>query len=244
MQPPTTSYPHGYSGNQHGSSTGVKSHFLLPIPGWAVKTCHCTRHTGHYSATDHPRGIIRQVPYLAIPGTRPYPFIVDPPRPGLDQPPVKQESKACMLQDPESFHRLILYVTMVSGDGRPFSGHVTTAASTAVDKTSLLGHPRRPYLLLPYKKAGRGLYKEGGRRTTKSQLPSHHRRSISQAISFVFSLFLSETWDRLPLSQLVTPTQALRCKEIQYSPLPLDVGSSFARTRINPRVLSLHHHPD
>jgi hypothetical protein len=44
------------------------------------------------------------------------------PRPGLDQPPVKYESKACKPQDPESFHRLILYVTMVSGDGRPFSG--------------------------------------------------------------------------------------------------------------------------
>jgi hypothetical protein len=42
-----------------------------------------------------------------------------------------------------------------------------------------------------------------------------------------FSFFL-ETWDRLPLSQLVTPTQALRCKEIQYSsPLPLDVGPSL-----------------
>jgi hypothetical protein len=35
-----------------------------------------------------------------------------------------------------------------------------------------------------------------------------------------------ETWDRFPLSQLVTPTQALRCKKIQYSP-PLDVGSSL-----------------
>jgi hypothetical protein len=149
-----------------------------------------------------------------------------------------------MPQDPESFHHLILYVTMVFGDGRPFSGHVATAASTAVDKNSLLGHPWHPYLLLPYKKAGRGLYEKGERQMTKSQSPSHHKRSTSQAISFVFSLFLSETWDRLPLSQLVTPTQALRCKEIQYSPSPLDVGSSFARTRINLRVLSLHHHPD
>jgi hypothetical protein len=84
MQLPTTSYPHGYSGNQHGSCTGVKSHFLLPIPGWTVKTCHCTHHTGHYSATNHPRVRIRQVPYPKILGTRPYPFIVDPPRPVLD----------------------------------------------------------------------------------------------------------------------------------------------------------------
>jgi hypothetical protein len=85
MQLPTTSYPHGYSGNQHESSTSVKSHFLLPIPGWAVKTCHSTRHTGHYSATDHPRGRIRRVPYPAIPGTRPYPFTSTRPRPTASQ---------------------------------------------------------------------------------------------------------------------------------------------------------------
>jgi hypothetical protein len=78
MQPPTTSYPHGYSNNRHGSSTSVKSHFLLPIPGCAVKTYHCTRHTEHYSTTDHRRGRIRRVSYPEIPGTRPYPFTVDP----------------------------------------------------------------------------------------------------------------------------------------------------------------------
>jgi hypothetical protein len=103
MQPPTTSYPHGYSNNQHGSSANIKSHFLLPIPGWAVKTCHCTRHTGHGSTTDPPRGRIRRISYPEIPGTRPYPFTVNPPRPILDpastKPPVKQESKACMPQD-------------------------------------------------------------------------------------------------------------------------------------------------
>jgi hypothetical protein len=84
MQPPTTFYPHGYSNNRHGSSTSVKSHFLLPIPGWAVKTYHCTRHTEHYSTTDHPRGRIRRVSYPEIPRTRPYPSTVDPPRPILD----------------------------------------------------------------------------------------------------------------------------------------------------------------
>jgi hypothetical protein len=84
MQPPTTSYPHGNSNNRHGSSTSVKSYFLLPIPGWAVKTCHYTRHAKHYSTTDPPRGRIRRVSYPEIPGTRPYPFTVDPPRPVLD----------------------------------------------------------------------------------------------------------------------------------------------------------------
>jgi hypothetical protein len=84
MRLPTTFYHHGYSGNRHGSSTGVKSHFLLPIPGWEVKTCHYTHHTVHYFATDHPRGRIRQGPYPAIPGTRPYPLTIDPPQPVLD----------------------------------------------------------------------------------------------------------------------------------------------------------------
>jgi hypothetical protein len=53
-----------------------------------------------------------------------------------------------MPQDPRSFHCLILYVTMVSGDGRPFSEHVTIVPSTALDKTSLLRHPWRLCLLL------------------------------------------------------------------------------------------------
>jgi hypothetical protein len=194
MQLPTTSYPYGYNGNQHGSSTSVKSHFLLPIPGWAVKTCHCTHHAKHYSATDHPQGRIRRVSYPEIPRTWPYPFTIDPPRPGLDQLSVKQGSKACMSQDSESFHRLILYVTMVSGDGRPFPEHVATATSTTLDKTLLLRHP--PVSLPPLDpikgQAGDSTREEGGR-TSKSQSPSHRRRSTSQAISFVLSLFLSET---------------------------------------------------
>jgi hypothetical protein len=59
---------------QHESSAIVKSHFLLPIPGWAVKTCHCTRHTRHCPATDPSRGKIRRVSYPEISGARPYPF--------------------------------------------------------------------------------------------------------------------------------------------------------------------------
>jgi hypothetical protein len=39
---------------QHGISTSVKSRFLPPIPGWAVKTCHCTHHAGYCSAIDAP----------------------------------------------------------------------------------------------------------------------------------------------------------------------------------------------
>jgi hypothetical protein len=93
MRLPTTSYHHSYSSNRHGSSTGVKSHFLLPIPGSEVKTCHCTHHTVQYFTTDHPRRRIRQGPYPAIPGTRPYPLTVDPHWPVLDPSPVNKEER-------------------------------------------------------------------------------------------------------------------------------------------------------
>jgi hypothetical protein len=157
------------------------------------------------------------------------------PRPTAGQ----QRRKACTPQDPGSFHHPILYVTMVPRDDRPFPEHVATAASTAPDKTSLLSHhPGVSAFSWPYKREGRGLY-EGRRHKAKT---SHHPTTEDQHLkqSPLYSLF--ETWDRLHLSQLVTPTQALRCKEIQYP--PLDVGPSFAWTRINPRVFSLHHHSE
>jgi hypothetical protein len=98
MRLPTTSNHHDYSSNQRGSSTGVKSYFLLPIPGWEVKTCHCTHHTAHYFATDHPRGRIQQGPYPTISGIRPYPPVLDPssiwPRPSLNLPSVSREKRS------------------------------------------------------------------------------------------------------------------------------------------------------
>jgi hypothetical protein len=166
--------------------------FLPPIPGWEVKTYHYTHHTVHYFTTDHHRGRIRQGPYPTIPETRPYPPVLDPastwPRPTAGQ----QGRKADVAQDSESFHRLVLYITMVSRDGRPFSGHVATATSIGIDKTSPQRHPRRPCLLLPYKRTGRGSTTKKGQQTTKHQSPSHHRRSTSQAITFVLLIFL---WD-------------------------------------------------
>jgi hypothetical protein len=136
MQPPTTSYHHGYNSYQRGSSTSVKSYFLLPIPGWEVKTYHCTHHTVHYFATDHPQGRIQQGPYPMISGIRPYPPVIDPsstqPRPTIGQ----QGGKADVALGSGSFHRLVLYVTMVSRDGRPYLGHVAIATSTGINKTS------------------------------------------------------------------------------------------------------------
>jgi hypothetical protein len=121
MQPPTTFYPYGYSDNQHGSSIGVKSHLLLSISGWVVKICHCTRHVEHYSATDPPQGRIRRVSYPEIPGARPYPFPVDPPRPGLDQPPVNKEARP-------AYHRI--------------RGLFTVSSSTSPWCPGMAGHSR------------------------------------------------------------------------------------------------------
>jgi hypothetical protein len=189
MRLPVTSYHHGYSCDRRGNSTGVKSHFLLPIPRWEVKTYHYIHHTAHCFATDHPRGRIRQGPYPIISGIRPYPPVLDPsstwPRPSLDLPSVSRY-----------FHRLVPYITMVSRDGWPFLGHVATATSTGIDKTSRL--PRRPGLLLPYKRAGQGSIRGTHGRTKQdtSQKPSANKqrhithRSTSQAISLVLSLFL------------------------------------------------------
>jgi hypothetical protein len=109
--------------------------------------------------------------------------------------------------------------------------------------------PRCPGLLLPYKRVGQGSTRGEGRSKTQARSQAQIGKGTQPTDqhlkqSPLYSHFSFETWARFPLSQLVTPTQALRCKEIQYSPPPLDVGPSFARTRINPRVSSWHHHPD
>jgi hypothetical protein len=48
--------------------------------------------------------------------------------------------------------------------------------------------------------------------------PTKEEQHLKQ--SPLYSHFSFETWAQFPLSQLVTPTQAIRCKEIQYSLLP------------------------
>jgi hypothetical protein len=80
-------------------------------------------------------------------------------RPGLDPTSTlstaQQRREDGMARRSGSFRRLILYITMVSRDGRPFPGHVATVTPTGIDKTSPQGS-RCPGLLSPYKRAGRG----------------------------------------------------------------------------------------
>jgi hypothetical protein len=68
-------------------------------------------------------------------------------------------------QDSGSFHRLVPYVTMVSGDGRPFLGHVATATSTGIDKTSPQDSPGVPASSYPIKGQARALQGGGDGRT-------------------------------------------------------------------------------
>jgi hypothetical protein len=93
-------------------------------------------------------------------------------------------------------------------------------------KLHLKGTPGVPASSYPIKgQAGalRGGGEGDGRRTTNNRQrnaslhPSKEDQHLKQ--SPLYSHFSFETWARFPLSQLVTPTQALRYKEIQYSVL-------------------------
>jgi hypothetical protein len=153
-----------------------------------VKTYHCTCHAGHYSITDPPRGRIRRVSYPEIPEARPYPFLLDPastrPRPTTGQ----QRSKAYTPQDLGSFHCLILYVIMVFGDGRPFSEHVAIAASTALDKTSLLRHPLASLPPLDPIKGQAGDSTKGDKQGEASHHPTVEDQHLKQSPLYSLSL--------------------------------------------------------
>jgi hypothetical protein len=124
-------------------------------------------------------------------------------RPGLDPTSTlstaQQRREDGMARRSGSFRRLILYITMVSRDGRPFPGHVATVTPTGIDKTSPQGS-RCPGLLSPYKRAGRGSTtgdKHSKAPHTETNISSNHLCTL------FFSLF--ETWARRPLSQPCNP---------------------------------------
>jgi hypothetical protein len=116
-----------------------------------------------------------------------------------------------MARRSRSFQRPVLYNTMVSRDGPPFLGHVATATSTGIDKTSSQGS-RRPGLLSSYKRVGQGSGEEEGRKAI-------HKIEINISSNHLVFLFPLLRPGLAALSRkLVTPTQAPRCKEIQISP--------------------------
>jgi hypothetical protein len=167
MQSPTTSYHHGYNSYRRGSSTGVKSYFLLAILGWEVKTCRCTHHTVHYFTTDHPRGRIRQVLYPTISGIRSYPPVLDlastyhrsAGRKGRRGTGLGVFSSSRPLR-----HHGVQGWPAIPG-ARRYS-HFHRDRQNFTSKAS-----QRPCLLLPYKRAGRGSTTGDEQRTTDNEKP-------------------------------------------------------------------------
>jgi hypothetical protein len=122
------------------------------------------------------------------------------PRPGLDQPMIKTRMQGLRDTGPEIFspsHPLCHHG--VQGwpailEARRYS-NLHSVRQNFTSKA-----PRRPCLLLPYKRAGRGLYKglaENGQKKT-SHLPTVEDQHLKQ--SPLYFHFLFETWDRFPLS--------------------------------------------
>jgi hypothetical protein len=77
------------------------------------------------------------------------------------------------------------------------------------------------------------VYKRRGPRDLRGGIKKKHKTSFVPTLAINISSntppFSSlETWDRFPLSELVTPTQALWCKEIQNSPPPARRRAFFA----------------
>jgi hypothetical protein len=176
---------------------------------------------------DHPRGRIRQGPFSVISGIRPYPS-------GLDPSSTQPQRSA-----------------QFNGKGRTVwhsaPGHSQSTSLRSTQQESTKHHlkaPRRLGLLSPYKRAGQGSTTGG---TTKKYKKQQAKRKIEINISSnhpcpLFPLF--ETWARRSLSHACNPYTSTSVQgNTNFSPLPLDVGPSFARIRINPRVFSLHHHP-
>jgi hypothetical protein len=226
--------------DRRGNNTGVSCHFLPPIPGWevisvTVLTLPCTVSSSTaleegYDKVRTPRS--RGFVLIRLTSTRPRRL---PPVSGKERP---------------TWHRTQGHFTVSSPTSSRCPGMAGHSWSTPLQpplqgSTKLhLKIPRCPALLLPYKRAGQGSTR--GQEQDTSQKPSTSKqrhptqRSTSQAItpSILFHFLLRLGLDALS-RQLVTPTQARKYK------LSPSAGRRdfFARTRINPRVFSLHHHP-
>jgi hypothetical protein len=104
--------------------------------------------------------------------------------------------------------------------------------------------PRRLGLLSPYKRAGQGSTTKRRMRKKNKRQQARHKIEIDISSNHPCPLFpIFETWARRPLSHACNPYTSTSMQGNTNFSSPLDVGPSFARTRINSRVFSLHHHP-
>jgi hypothetical protein len=142
-------------------------------------------------------------------------------RPGLDPTStlgiVQRQGKDSMARRSGSFHRLVSHDAMVSRDGRPFPGHVATVNSTGIDQTS-------PPVVLASSRPIKGQARVLRRKREKTKHPTTQQQTTKKKQEIdtssnhpcPFSLSLRLGLDALS-RLLVTPTRALRCKEIQTS---------------------------
>jgi hypothetical protein len=167
MRLPATIYRHGHSRDRRGSNARVSPHFFTAHPVMGGETCHYAHLTTHCFITNHPQGRIRQDPCSTISEIRSYPS-------GLD--PASTRSRRPALVDRKerpTRHRT--------------PGHFTISSPTSPRCPGMAGHswsmllqpplqgstklhlktPRRPGLLLPYKRAGQG--SKGDKRKTQAR---------------------------------------------------------------------------
>jgi hypothetical protein len=197
------------------------------------ETCHYTHLTTNCFTTNHPRGRIRQGPYSTISEIRPYPSGLDPASTRPRRPALVNRKER------PTWHRTPGHFTVSSPTSPRCPGMAGHSWSTPLQpplQGSIKLHlkaPRCPGLLLPYKRAGQGSTR--GHRQDTSQKPGASKQKafnpqINTSSDPPCTLSLSLRLGLGALSrQLVTPTQALRCKEIQNSLPPLDVGPSLPK---------------
>jgi hypothetical protein len=211
MRLPATTYRHGCDQDRRGNNAGVSPHCFTAYPVMGGETCHYTHLIVHcLSSVTLEEGYDK----ARIPQFRGFGLI----------PPVSTRPRRLAQFDREgrtAWHRApdhFIDSSSTSPRCPGMAGHSQGTSLQSPQQGSTkrrLKAPRRPGLLSPYKKTGRGSTTDRGQRAAgKTQDRVQHPKQSS-----LYSFFLSLRLGLAALSrQLVTPTQAPRCKEIQNSP--------------------------
>jgi hypothetical protein len=213
-------------------------------------TFYCPSRDGRRKAANIPAMTSTVRPsYPGISRARPYPFPVDPLSyiPTLPRPPSVEQRDYDPYVDHRESHVLcstpdVNITTTPKGWPACTGARRHSNTDSARSAFSSKAPPRvccKPYppvesIKWEGKELSRGT--NNGGRTNKTDISPTSEINISSN-TLLYSFF--ETWDRFPLSQFVTPTQALRCKEIQYSPFPTGRRAFFCPNQDKPPVYSL-----
>jgi hypothetical protein len=209
--------------HRRGSGIRVQSYFLLPIPGWATKSSHYSHHDYHCSTVTSWDfwGSALSISRRPSSATS---------RPGLYRHQSSKETTTHTSTTgnrtssavPRMYRRPVINITTI-----PLGWAACTGARrhSNTDNTRFAFSPKAPLRVCchPYPplESIKGEGKElSGHKTTEDEKTRHLPTSEINISSNTPLYSFFETWDRLPLLRLVTPTQALRCKEIQHSSFP------------------------